>query len=142
MVLDACYQADGSDYDHGNFQWHDCNIAAAQLAWLEKDLAATPLPVIVFSHQLLDSDDSLSIRNAARVRQILNTFPNVLAAFHGHNHAGRYAQLDGIHYYTLRSVVEGSGQDNNSYAIVEVHPNHNITVTGYQKAVSMALEKA
>jgi hypothetical protein len=33
-------------------------------------------------------------------------------------------------------VIEGHDEDNNSYAIVEVHPNRNVTVTGWRKAPS------
>jgi hypothetical protein len=39
-------------------------------------------------------------------------------------------------------MVEGSGEENNSYAIVEIRENHAITVTGYRRALSKKLEKA
>ena len=140
VVLDTCYKGDGIEYDHGNFDWTDCNVPPEELAWLENDLASTTRPVIVFSHHQLDGDDVFSVRNAPQVREILNKAKNVLVAFHGHNHAGRHRQLDGIHYYTLKAMVEGSGEDNNSYATVEVHSNHDIIVSGYRKAVSMHLD--
>ena len=41
IVLDANYRADGSDYDHGNFDWTDANIPSHELDWLRQDLAAT-----------------------------------------------------------------------------------------------------
>ncbi|GAG06588.1 unnamed protein product, partial [marine sediment metagenome] len=44
----------------------------------------------------------------------------------------------GIHYYTLKALVEGSGPENNSYATAEVHPDGSITITGYRKALSPA----
>ena len=39
-------------------------------------------------------------------------------------------------------MVEGAAEENNSYAIVEIHDDHGITVTGYRKALIKKLEKA
>ena len=47
--------------------------------------------------------------------------------------------VNGIHYYTLKAVVEGAGEKNNAYAIVEIHEGGDMTVTGYRKAVSKKL---
>jgi len=38
-------------------------------------------------------------------------------------------------------MVTGSGPENNSYAIAEIHPDLNITVTGYRRALSLGLVK-
>ncbi len=63
----------------------------------------------------------------------------VLAVFQGHHHAGDYSLIEGIHYYTLKAMVEGSGAENNAYAIVEIHNDQSITVTGYRRALSRKL---
>jgi predicted phosphodiesterase len=139
IVLDANYKADGSDYDHGNFDWTDANIPASELNWLRQDLAASRGPVIIFVHQLLDGTGSVYVKNASEVRRVLHASGRVLAVLQGHHHPGAYSLIDGIHYYTLKSVVEGHGQDNNSYAIVEVRSDLSITVTGHRKASSMEL---
>jgi predicted phosphodiesterase len=139
IVLDANYRPDGSDYDHGNFDWTNANVPDQELEWLRRDLAACPGRAIVFIHQRLDGTGPAFVKNASQVRQILRASGRVLAVFQGHDHEGDYQQIDGILYYTLKAVVEGSGPDNNSYAIVEVHPDHSITVTGYRKASSTRL---
>jgi len=139
VVLDANYRTDGIEYDHGNFDWTDANIPSEELDWLREDLAAAPGPVIVFIHQLLDGTGSVYVNNAADVRQILQSSGKVLAVFQGHHHSGSYGNIAGIHYYTLKALVEGSGPENNSYAIAEVHPDGSITITGYRKAVSKQL---
>jgi len=136
VFLDANYRSDGTDYDHGDFDWTDANIPSAELDWLERDLASTPSPVIVFIHQLLDGTGSVYVKNAAEVRQILETSGKVLAVFQGHHHTGSYSNIMGIHYYTLKALVEGTGPENSSYAIVEVGPDNSVTITGYRKAVS------
>ena len=119
VVLDANYRADGVAYDCGNFESKDTHIPQVQLDWLKKDLTATSLPAVIFVHQLLE----------------------VLAVFQGHFHKGGYKLIEGIHYYTLIAMVDGSGLENNSYAIVEVLNNHNMIVTGYRKAVSRELSE-
>ena len=142
VVLDANYKADGSDYDHGNFNWTDTNISREELDWLKEDLVSTSKPVIVFIHQQLDGKGSHYVKNAAEVRLILQESKRVLAVFQGHNHAGHYSHIENIHYYTLKAMIEGAGDKNNSYAIVEVHDNHDIVVFGYRRAMSREMEKA
>jgi 3',5'-cyclic AMP phosphodiesterase CpdA len=142
IVLDANYKSDGTDYGHGNFDWTDANIPPAELQWLRRDLAASPGPVIVLVHQLLDGTGSHHLKNAADVRQVLEQSGKVLAVFQGHRHDGGYSLIEGIHYYTLKAVVEGPAPENNSYAVVEVRPDMNINVTGYRKAVDKQLAPA
>jgi predicted phosphodiesterase len=140
VVLDANYKSDGADYGHGNFDWTDANIPPAELQWLQQDLAASREAVIVLIHQLLDGTGSYYVKNAAEVRQILGQSGRVLAVFQGHHHDGGYSRIEGIHYYTLKAVVEGPGPENNSYAIVEVRPDMSIIVTGYRKVISKQLD--
>ena len=92
--------------------------------------------MIAFVHQQLDGEGSHCVKNAAAVRQILQENKSVLAVFQGHNHAGHYSAIEGIHYYTSKAMVEGSGSSNNAYAIVEVHEDSGIVVTGYRREVN------
>lgn len=140
VVLDACYRADGTPYDTGNFDWTDANIPADQLEWLEADLAENRLPALVCAHQCLEEGDGpIHVRNAAAVRAVLERHPEVLAVFQGHHHAGQQSRVAGIHYYTLRAMVEGEGEDNSAYAVVALHADHTLSVTGYRRAVSASL---
>ena len=142
VVLDANYRADGLDYDSGNFTWTDANVPQPELKWLQRDLAATAKPVIVFVHQQLDGKGSHYVKNAPDVRRILQKHKRVLAVFQGHNHAGHYSNIEAIHYYTLNAMIEGSGQENSSYAVVEIDDDRNIVVTGYRKAPPKTLKPA
>lgn len=135
VVLDANFTNNGEAYNQGNFHWTDANVPEYQLSWLDKDLADTDKPVIIFNHQLLDGDEGNHyIKNAATVRRILERNGNVLIAFQGHQHAGQYSEINNIHYYTLKAMVEGSGEENNAYAIVEVFDNLTVSISGYRKA--------
>ncbi len=135
VVLDANFTSDGIPYDSGNFHWTDANIPDAQIQWLDEILATSGEPVIICTHQLLDgAGGSVDVKNAAEVRSVLERHHNVLAVFQGHHHSGQYNQINGIHYYTLKAMVEGSGEENNSYAIVEVFADLSVSITGYRKA--------
>lgn len=139
IALDACCMKDGRDYDHGNFDWRDTVIPPAQVDWLRRELSTSTLPVIVFVHQRLDGDGDAFIKNSGDVRGVLESSGKVLAAFHGHDHPGGRSELNGIHYYTLKAVVEGSGPENNAYAVVEVRADLSLTVTGYRRATTADL---
>lgn len=141
VVLDANYRSDGGDYDHGNFDWRDANIPAHELDWLRQDLNACQGSVVVFVHQRLDGTGPVFVKNASEVRQILQASGKVHAVFQGHHHEGGYSRIEGIHYYTLKAVVEGSGPDNNSYAVAEIQQDRSITITGFHKAQSMDLAR-
>lgn len=134
IVLDANYRGDGNYYDKSDLlDWWETYVHPDELTWLEADLAATAKPTIVFIHQLLsgpDSDWMHHVRNAYNVRQILENSGKVLAVFQGHYHPGYCCKLtNGIHYYTLKAMVEDSWPSNNFYAIVEIQPCGNIAVT-------------
>ncbi len=142
IVLDANYRSDGRDYDHGGFDWTDANVPDKERAWLEKDLAMTAKPVIVFIHQQLDGAGPHTVKNAPEVRALLEKSGKVCAVFQGHNHAGPYSTVNNIHYYTLKAMIEGSGKDHSSYAVAEVSPDNDIVVTGYRRAESRALARS
>ena len=139
IVLDANYNSTSDDdhYDHGNFNWTVCNIPTGEMAWFQQDLADTDGPVIVFVHQRTDGAGSHFITNATEVRSVLERSGKVIAVFQGHDHAGAYSNINGIHYYTLKATVEGPYPANNSYAIIEVRPDvGSLIVTGYKNAVT------
>lgn len=141
VVLDANYLADGTDYNSGNFNWTEAYVPAPELVWLAEDLAAAaPRPVVVFIHQLLDADEgSVYVRNAAAVRAVLEKCGRVRAVFQGHHHAGSYRMRGGIHYCTQRAVIEGSGVENNAYALVSAYADGRLAITGFHRAESRNL---
>ena len=140
VVLDANYHKDGANHSADNFNWTSPNIPKAELNWLQCDLKHVSKPAIIFLHQLLDGQGDYYVDNSQEVRSILENAGSVLAVFNGHFHEGQYNLINGIHYYTMKAMIEGSGEENNSYAIAELHKNKGITVTGYRKAQSKELK--
>lgn len=142
IVMDANFRNDGISYDNGNFSWTDSNVPKTQVEWLKKKVDESKLPVIIFIHQPIDSDEgSHYIGNAAEVRNVLESSNKVLAVFQGHLHTGDYTNINDIHYYTLKAMVEGSGGDNNSYALVELYDDYSMEVIGYRKSISHYFER-
>ena len=64
IVMDANFLKDGTAYDHGNYEWNETYISRTELDWLRKDLAATDLPVVTFSHQQMGGLGMLDVCNA------------------------------------------------------------------------------
>lgn len=144
IVLDANYNADHTDYDSGNFDWTISKIPDKQLRWLKNELGMKQ-PSIIFIHQLLDSFSGVSelvcVKNADEVVKILEVNKNVLAVFQGHHHAGHYSFRNGIHYFTMKAMVEGAHPENNSYAIVEIDKDLNIAIDGFYNCGDLVLNK-
>ncbi len=133
VVLDACFRGDGQPYGRKNAHWTDANIPAAQLEWLQADLQATDKPVVVLAHQRLDVANNHGVKNNAAVRKILEDSGRVLAVFQGHSHKNDLKLIGGIPYCTLVAMVEGSGPENNGYALLEIDPDHTIRLTGFRQ---------
>lgn len=130
VVLDACFRSDGVAYERKNFEWTDSNLPPEELEWLQSDLDSAIGPVIVFTHQRLDAENKHSVKNAVEVRHILETSGKVLAVFQGHSHQNDHHEMGGIHYTTLRAMVEGGGVGSNGYSLLEVFSGGGLKLTG------------
>lgn len=137
IVLDANYRKDEADYDAGNFNWEQALIPKHEVIWLEQELQEGNEPVVVFIHQLLDTESGLYpglyVLNAAEIQAMLVKSKRVLAVFQGHHHAGCYTQCEGIHYLTMPGMIEGNYPEHNAYAIVEITPQKDILIDGFGK---------
>ncbi len=110
VVLDANYgKVDGEyvSYENGNyFDWPKCipYLPDEQLAWLEKDLAETKYPSVLFSHQRL-TEGFASIKNADALRRVLQNAPGgVPLAINGHEHRDTLEKVDNTYFLNLNSI--------------------------------------
>jgi predicted phosphodiesterase len=140
ICLDANYRSDGTDYHRGNFDWTDAIIPESEMRWLEADLASHRNRAIVLIHQQLDGEGSYYVKNARAVRATLERSGRVLAVFQGHRHEGAYSRINGVHYYTLKGLIEGPGPANNAFALVTVDPQGVIHISGYGTVPSVTYE--
>lgn len=131
VVLDACYDSAGADYNSGHYKWEDANIPAQELQWLRKDLKKSRLPSLVFIHHRLDGSGAYFVKHAAVVRRILERDGNVKAVFQGHYHEGYFQCINNIPYYTLKSLVDGNSPKGYNFALIEVSNDGVIDVRGF-----------
>jgi 3',5'-cyclic AMP phosphodiesterase CpdA len=133
VILDANFLKDGTPYDSGNYNWTDTWIHTAQREWLADDLKqAADKKALVFVHQNLhDEKNAHGIKNAPLTRKVLEEAGNVLAVFQGHDHRGAYKQIEGIHYFVLKALVEGPTLKNNSYGVVSIDAENKISIDGF-----------
>jgi len=138
VVLDANFRRDGTAYAAGNFTWTDAWIHPPQQRWLADDLRqAGGKKTFVFLHQNLhDEDNPHGVKNAPQVRRVLESAGNVVGVFQGPMHTGGHTVIGGIHYRTLKALVEGPTLKNNSYAIVTLDPSGAISFQGYPLALT------
>ena len=133
IVLDANFKKDFTPYNAGNFNWTQTYVPPGELKWLETDLKKTAGKTVVFIHQPLDDEKGAhGVKNAPEARRILERSGKVQAVFQGHNHKGAYHRINGIHYFTMKAMVEGPGLKNNSYALARISAR-GVTVKGFVK---------
>ncbi len=140
IVLDACFRSDGKAYDRGNFQWTDANIPEHELQWLVEDLKRAVWPTILFVHQRLDVENQHGIKNAAKVRRVLEESKKVQAVFQGHSHENDHRSIGGVEYVTLAAMVEKPGLENNAFAMVDVTTAHSLSVKGFKRQADANIE--
>jgi 3',5'-cyclic-AMP phosphodiesterase len=130
VVLDANDPPPGQPR-HG----YPCSVAADQLEWLERDLAATERPTVVFTHQGICET---FFGNSDKVRAILRSAVRgdggrkVFASFCGHTHSDRDLLRDGVHFVTMNSMSyrwlgQHYAHDVYDHAITAAHPAMRFT---------------
>lgn len=134
IVLDGNYNLNQTDYDSGNYDWKEAIIPKHEMKWLENELNDGDEPIIVFIHQLLDNNSNLYkglyIKNASEVNSLLAKSKRVLAVFQGHHHNGNYSYQNGIHYFTMKGMIEAK-LPNNAFAVVDIMPSGDIIINGF-----------
>jgi len=106
-----------------------------QLAWLERDLAATSLQTLVFMHHPISDQDFTQsfwfkeaghkalVENRTEVRAILEASGKVRGVFNGHMHRNDMTVHSGIPYITVQACVEdvhNTGTPSKAFALVTV----------------------
>lgn len=113
-------------------------IGAKQLAWLRsvlKNAQQNNEKVILFCHFPIYPANKHNLWNANEVIALLESFPCVKAYINGHNHHGNYGKKGGVHYVTLKGMVD---TETNSYAVIRVD-DERIDITGYGREGNRSL---
>ncbi len=135
VVLDGCFNPDGTPYRCGNFDWRKAILTKDELEWFDAELASAKGPAIVFCHQLLDGFSRITpvicLSNWKDAVAVMERRGNVIASIQGHHHSGHYSFRKGTHYWTMKAMIEGPHPAHNSYAVIEVSPEGAISINGF-----------
>lgn len=115
------------------------SLGDAQFAWLERSLQTARVAgerVVVLSHYPVAPDNPHNLWDAGRITTLLARQPHVIAYFNGHNHAGNYAERDGIHYVTFHGMVDTPASS--AFAIVEI-AGDRLEIQGFGREPSRSL---
>ena len=114
-------------------------IGATQLAWLDRtcaDARTARLRVILFAHHPVFPDNDHNVWNAAEVLAVLDRHPNVVAWINGHNHAGNFAERNGVPFLTMKGMVETEGTT--AFAAAQLLPDRML-IAGHGREPSREL---
>ncbi|MEZ5302841.1 MAG: metallophosphoesterase [Verrucomicrobiales bacterium] len=114
-------------------------IGEAQVAWLTKKLgeaAAAGERAVIFCHFPIYPEDQHNLWNDRAILGVLTKHKGTAVAWiNGHNHAGNYAAREGIHFLTLKGMVDTK---ENSFAIIRLDEK-SIEVKGFGREPSRTL---
>jgi len=109
--------------------FYNGGIGPRQLEWLKTELEQSEsMPVLIFSHFPIYPLDNHNVWNNAELIDLIEPYPNIKAVFTGHNHAGSYEVVNGVHFLTFKAIVDTP--DENAYALVKIE-NQQIIVNGF-----------
>ena len=114
-------------------------VSEEQFNWLKGELDAAQKAgelVVIFNHFPAAPDNNHNLWNYKDMQAMLGQYDNVMAYFNGHNHAGNYGVVDGVHYVTVEGMLETA--DTTAYAIIEVY-NDRIEMKGFGRASDRSL---
>jgi hypothetical protein len=129
-----------ADEGRKNARPWNAGIGEAQLAWLEKELAAATAAgqrVLLACHYPILPEDPHNLWNDREMVALIDRFPAVAAWFNGHHHAGNYARRGHCHYVNFKGMVETA--DHSAYAIATLHPDR-IEIEGFDTEPDRRLE--
>ncbi len=148
VILDSNFNSDGTAFAPDNITGSGYWIDEKQIEWLENDLKlVAQMPTLVFCHANLDhrirKDGQLNghiVKNAAKVRSVLERSGNVKLVIQGHDHRGQEQTINSIPYIVLHAMVEGSGYEQNAFAFLNVYEDGRFFLEGYGRQPSFSVQ--
>ena len=102
-------------------RWWNGAMKDEQIRWLDDRMTQADQAgkrVVVFNHYPILPDDGgmHTLWNDKDVLAVFERHPSATAWINGHNHAGDYAKKDGIHYVTLKALLD---TERTAFSIIE-----------------------
>lgn len=113
-------------------------LGKKQLKWLKQVLESASKneeKVILYCHFPVYPENVHNLWNADEVIDLIEDYSCVKTYINGHNHAGNYGQKNGIHYVTMKGMVD---TEQTSYSTIKVYP-HKLEIMGYGREENRTL---
>lgn len=113
-------------------------LGAGQLSWLNGVLetaSGANEKVVLYCHFPVFPENGHNLWNAGEVIELLESHVCVVAYINGHNHAGNYGLRNGIHYLTLKGMVDTV---HTAYSVVNVFEDR-LEIMGYGREENRTL---
>lgn len=123
-----------------NAQSWNGSLSDDQFAWLESRLKTAQDAgerAILLCHYPVYPANEHNLWDSERIVELVQRYPNCLAWFNGHNHAGNYGAIGKQHFVNFRGMVDTP--DQSCFAIVSVEQD-KIEITGFGREESRTLE--
>jgi manganese-dependent ADP-ribose/CDP-alcohol diphosphatase len=119
-------------YEQNNIQSPTWNggIGDQQILWLRNVLekaSSQNEKAMIFCHFPVYPENIHNLWNDEEIVRLLSQYSCVKAYINGHHHEGNYGKKNGIHYLTLKGMVD---TEHNAYATVKVY-HDRLEVEGY-----------
>lgn len=112
------------------FEWNG-GMSGEQITWLEAQLDTAAIrgeKALIFCHFPIAPENIHNLLNGKEVLSIVENAGSAVAWFAGHNHAGNYSESEGVHFITMKGMVET--ETINTFSIIDVYPGR-IEIKGY-----------
>jgi len=114
-------------------------IGAIQLDWLKATLdkaSKNGEKAVLYCHFPVYPENPHNLWNAVEVIKIIEDSPSVVAYINGHNHKGNYGQKNGVHYVTMKGMVD---TEVSAYGVIKVDKDY-LEIKGYGREVNRMLK--
>lgn len=114
-----------------NAQAWNGSLSDEQFDWLKNVLDRAKIdnePVIINCHYPVYPMNEHNLWDSERIVDLITTYPNVLAYFCGHNHAGNYGQKKHVHFVNFKGMVDTP--NDSPYSIVQIFKD-KIKINGF-----------
>jgi len=139
QLVDSLFEASRKAGKEQARKWNG-GLGVEQLIWLENNLKKASKAgekVVLFCHYPVFPPNIHNLWNAEHIVKILEKYDCVKAYFSGHNHEGNYDKKSGIHYLTLKAMVQTA--DSTAFSVFEFHRD-SVVVNGMGREISKVLK--
>jgi len=121
-------------------KFYNGGLGSKQLNWVKNELNIAQqqnLKVCFFNHYPVNPINKLNLWDRDAFLSLIKNYSNVKLYLNGHDHAGAYKKVNGVHYVTFKGMVDTKTQ--NSFAVVNFTKD-SVFIKGYGREITRDLK--